>query len=45
MAYSKSKMKSSGEKASACLNHFGKENYQTNIYVYGLYYVFHLNTF
>jgi hypothetical protein len=45
MAYSKEKFKSSGVKASLCLDHFGKENYQTDIYLYGLYYGLYLNTF
>jgi hypothetical protein len=27
------------------LDHFGQENYQTNVYLYVLYYTFHLNTF
>jgi hypothetical protein len=24
------------------LDHFGQENYQTNVFLYGLYYMFHL---
>jgi hypothetical protein len=35
MAYSKAKLKSSGDKASPVLDHFGKENYQKNVYLYG----------
>jgi hypothetical protein len=42
MAYSKVQFKSSGDKASF-LYHFGYENYQTNVYLYGLCYKFHLN--
>jgi hypothetical protein len=44
MAYSKAKMKSSGDRASPCYRHSGQEDYQTNVYLYGLYYMFHLNT-
>jgi hypothetical protein len=45
MAYSRAKLKSSGDKASLVLDHAGYENYQTNLYLYGLSYRFHLNTF
>jgi hypothetical protein len=45
MAYSKAKLRSSGDKAYHVLDHFGQKNYQKNIYVNGLYSLFHLNTF
>jgi hypothetical protein len=45
MAYSKAKLKSNGDKASPCLDHFEHERYQTNICLYGLYYRFHSNIF
>jgi hypothetical protein len=45
MAYSKAKLKSSGDKESPFLDHFGWENCQINDYLYGLYFMFHLNTF
>jgi hypothetical protein len=40
MAYSKTKLKSSGDKASPCSRSFWIRNYQTNIYLYGLHYTF-----
>jgi hypothetical protein len=45
MTYSKAKLKRSGDRASPGFKLFWKENSQTNVYVYGLYYMFHLNTF
>jgi hypothetical protein len=45
MAYSKAALKSSGIKAVPVLDHFGYENYHTDVYLYGLYCVVHLNTF
>jgi hypothetical protein len=40
MAYSKRKLKSNGDKTSLFVVHSGLENYQTNIYLYGLYVLF-----
>jgi hypothetical protein len=34
MAYSKAKLKRSGDKASPVLDHSGQGNYQTNVYLY-----------
>jgi hypothetical protein len=33
MAYSKSKLRGIGDNASPCFDHFGLENYQTNVYL------------
>jgi hypothetical protein len=45
MAYSKAKLKSSGIEHLLVLDQFGQETYQTNVYLYRLYYTVHLNTF
>jgi fucose 4-O-acetylase-like acetyltransferase len=44
MEYSKQSCKVVGIK-HLVLGHVGQENYQTNVYLYILYYVFHLNIF
>jgi hypothetical protein len=36
MVYSKTKLKSSGDKYLLALNNFGYENYQANVYLNGL---------
>jgi hypothetical protein len=45
MACCKEKLKAVAIKKLLVLDYYGKENCQTNIYLHGLYYTFHLNTF
>jgi hypothetical protein len=44
MAYSKAKFESNGGKQSPCFKTFWKVKDEANIYLYRVYYVFHLNT-
>jgi hypothetical protein len=45
VAYSKTVVKSNGNKTSVFFGPFESEMYQTNVYLYGLYCKFYLNTF
>jgi len=45
MAYSKAKLKISGDRTSLCLDHSEQEMYDIDFYLCGFQYRFHLNTF
>jgi hypothetical protein len=45
MAYSEAQLKGNGDKASPCFRRFWIGNVSINVYINGLYYRFHLNTF